>query len=388
MGLIGNNPFYSGPSPWAAGASAFGDNFLKAYLALQTNAREQQAQEMRAQMVQAQMEQMELEKQARAQELTRQGGMRTALQGLLKPVPQTSLDFGGAMNQPPAQIPAEWAGAPEARAVQPEAGLLGTKTEMVRPELTTGGIMGAVLPYATDKDVLSFLGNIASQNQLEQRLGTQMQLQGLRTEAQNEALKQRLENAMEIAKLNAGTKITVANIGASAQERKADLKQQANYVNAVKTKDDLIYDMTSLKQAALKLKDHPGLSGISGAKGALPNVPWSSAAEAEALLKTLQSKTFVSVLAKMRAASATGASGLGQLSEREGDKLEQSWAPLVKKQSTKAMQDALQQIADQSDHFIRQANKIHEMNWGNESGGGGGGVPKSGGSKFTIKKVE
>jgi hypothetical protein len=76
MGLIGNNPYYGGPSPFAAGASAFGDNFLKTYLALQTNAREQQAQELKAQLIQAQMEQMELEKQAQQQAMQRQASMQ------------------------------------------------------------------------------------------------------------------------------------------------------------------------------------------------------------------------------------------------------------------------------------------------------------------------
>lgn len=82
MGLIGNNPFYAGPSPFAAGASAFGDNFLKAYLALQTNSREQQAQEMRAQMVQAQMEQMELEKQAKNDAMQRDSALYSDMMNL------------------------------------------------------------------------------------------------------------------------------------------------------------------------------------------------------------------------------------------------------------------------------------------------------------------
>lgn len=76
MGLIGNNPYYGGPSPFAAGASAFGDNFLKTYLALQTNAREQQAQELKAQLIQAQMEQMELERQEKMQATQRLAAMQ------------------------------------------------------------------------------------------------------------------------------------------------------------------------------------------------------------------------------------------------------------------------------------------------------------------------
>lgn len=76
MGLIGNNPYYGGPSPFAAGASAFGDNFLKTYLALQTNAREQEQQQMRAQLLQSQMEQMEIERQAKAETLQRENALR------------------------------------------------------------------------------------------------------------------------------------------------------------------------------------------------------------------------------------------------------------------------------------------------------------------------
>ena len=64
MGFMhtGGWQFYDGPNEAAAGASAFGDNFLKAYLGLQANSRENAAQDLKERIAALQISKMQREK--------------------------------------------------------------------------------------------------------------------------------------------------------------------------------------------------------------------------------------------------------------------------------------------------------------------------------------
>src|SRR5574340_1091866 len=52
-GLLSGNPYYSGPSPLAAGVSAFGNDFLNTYLGVQENARKNEAMALEKQQAEA-----------------------------------------------------------------------------------------------------------------------------------------------------------------------------------------------------------------------------------------------------------------------------------------------------------------------------------------------
>lgn len=91
-------------------------------------------------------------------------------------------------------------------------------------------------------------------------------------------------------------------------------------------------------QAAERLLVHPGLGWITGARagitgrvGAAAN---SDAAGAHALLLNVQAQTFIRALQDLKATSRTGASGLGQLTEREGDKIQNAKVALDAQQPT------------------------------------------------------
>ena len=139
----------------------------------------------------------------------------------------------------------------------------------------------------------------------------------------------------------------------------AELKDE----NAKKTAADAYGEyMAGLQRqydAAVELHNHPGVEGITGrfgryvgeegAGGFLASTISSDAAGAAlALYKQVTGGTFLAGLTKLKNASKTGATGLGAVSEREGEKV----------QSDAAALDRLQQAPD----FRRQlATYIQEI---------------------------
>ncbi len=103
-----------------------------------------------------------------------------------------------------------------------------------------------------------------------------------------------------------------------------------------------------LGASANALLNHPGLEGITGIRGKIPNIPGSSAADAEAQLNTLKSQIGFGVMQELRNNSKSGSSGLGALSDAEGKRLEQNLAALDKAQSLDQMKSGLKSILDYS----------------------------------------
>ena len=103
------------------------------------------------------------------------------------------------------------------------------------------------------------------------------------------------------------------------------------------------FDRLSL--AANQVLMHPGLPGITGMMGKLPNVPGGEAADAQALLETLKSQVGFGVLQDMRNSSKTGGA-LGAVSEKELAMLQSNLAALDKAQSLAQFQQGLRSIMD------------------------------------------
>jgi hypothetical protein len=91
-----------------------------------------------------------------------------------------------------------------------------------------------------------------------------------------------------------------------------------------------------LKEAAQTLKDHPGLGGITGLRGAIYDIPGTEAANAQAQFDTLKSQIGFGVLQDMRQNSKTGGA-LGNVSDAEGKRLEANLSALSRKQSKEEM---------------------------------------------------
>lgn len=100
-----------------------------------------------------------------------------------------------------------------------------------------------------------------------------------------------------------------------------------------------------LATSANEVLNHPGLEGITGWRGALPNIPGSDAANAQSLLATLKSQVGFGVLQDMRNNSKTGGA-LGAVSDAEGKRLENNLAALEKAQSLEQFQAQLKKIVD------------------------------------------
>lgn len=97
-------------------------------------------------------------------------------------------------------------------------------------------------------------------------------------------------------------------------------------------------------EIAKRLRDHPGLSAITG-KGSVLK-PFTGLREedsrnAQALYEQLSARVFLSALQGLKDASKTGSTGLGALTEREGDKVQNAEAAMKQYQGTPAFQAEL-----------------------------------------------
>jgi len=95
------------------------------------------------------------------------------------------------------------------------------------------------------------------------------------------------------------------------------------------------------------LRNHPGLSGITGlVYGNTPAIT-ADAREAKALLKTILARGGFQALASLRAASPTGGA-VGNVSDTEGRYLRDSYAPLDTSQDTDSFQRGLDRAIAQA----------------------------------------
>ena len=92
-----------------------------------------------------------------------------------------------------------------------------------------------------------------------------------------------------------------------------------------------------------ELLNHPGLNGITGVRGKVPDVPGTDAANARALLATLKSQIGFGVLQEMRNNSKTGGA-LGAVSDAEGKRLENNLAALDTTQGVDQFKKQLKEI--------------------------------------------
>lgn len=121
-----------------------------------------------------------------------------------------------------------------------------------------------------------------------------------------------------------------------------------------------------LATAANEVLNHPGLKGITGLRGAVPNAWGSDAANAEALLGTLKSQVGFGVLQDMRNNSKTGGA-LGSVSDAEGKRLEANLAALDKSQSLEQFQANLKKIIDYSEGAKGRLREAYNLRHGQGS---------------------
>jgi len=146
-----------------------------------------------------------------------------------------------------------------------------------------------------------------------------------------EAIRERMTPAKEMEGLTPKEK----------QAREAKYPQATSAVKAFEsTTDTLIKDLRTLR-------DHPGLSSITGiAAGRIPGIT-QSGREAEAIYDKVVARGGFQELQNMRNASPTGGA-LGNVSNQEGSQLRQAFAAIDRRQDApsvkKAIDDAIQQL--------------------------------------------
>jgi hypothetical protein len=160
----------------------------------------------------------------------------------------------------------------------------------------------------------------------------------------------------------------------------ADYKREQTYIKDTSTRDSMFDELTRLGAQAKSLMDHPGLSMATGVAGKFPNIPGSNAANFDAQLGTLKSQTAFSVLQNMRNNSKTGGA-LGQVSDKEGQLLQDNLGALDKAQSSKAYKESLKKIVDYTEQAKGRIQKAYDMQWGEKQ-------PETNSKRrFTIIKV-
>lgn len=175
-------------------------------------------------------------------------------------------------------------------------------------------------------------------------------------------------NSSETGKVPSGYRMTPDGNLQAIPGGPADLKLAGAFNQDTAALTGSTNSFDRLSTAANELLNAKGLSGITGIKGSFPNVPGTSAADAQAKLDTLKSQVGFGVLQDMRNNSKTGGA-LGSVSDAEGKRLEANLAALDKAQSEGQMRESLQKIIDYSEQAkgrLRDAYNLKHGDSGNQ----------------------
>lgn len=134
------------------------------------------------------------------------------------------------------------------------------------------------------------------------------------------------------------------------QKREASLPQARQAVSTVSNTMSVIGETVDRL-----LANRDGLNGITGLIGGRTPGITDAARQAEADIDQLKNLAFIQGITELRNASKTGA-GVGNVSNKEGERFENLKASLDRKQSLNDMIDALKRLKNQSE-FTRQSLK-------------------------------
>jgi hypothetical protein len=158
--------------------------------------------------------------------------------------------------------------------------------------------------------------------------------------------------------------------------------EKANAVNEEKSKKQIqaVGGAQDLKRLADELEAHPGFGRLFGFfDSRTPNIS-NASRDAQARLDQLKSSLSIEKIMEMKAQSRTGATGFGQLSERELDVLQNAAGRLQQSQTEEAARLALKEIK-------RAMDTVIQRNGGGQAESGGGGTIPKVGEMYNGKRV-
>jgi hypothetical protein len=127
------------------------------------------------------------------------------------------------------------------------------------------------------------------------------------------------------------------------QKREAAFPQAKQAVSTVRN------TMSVIRQTIDRLlENEAGLNGVTGLIGGITPGVTDAARQAVADLDQLKNLAFIQGITELRNASKTGA-GVGNVSNKEGDRFENLKASLARSQSLDSMKNALKRLRDQAD---------------------------------------
>lgn len=145
------------------------------------------------------------------------------------------------------------------------------------------------------------------------------------------------------------------------QKREALLPQATQSLKTVNN------TMSIIGQTVDKLLANPnGINGITGLIGGATPALTNAARAAKADLEQLKNLAFVQGLTELRAASKTGA-GVGNVSNREGDRFENLKASLDRSQSKEDLESSLRRLKAQSEFTIQTMQEAFDETYAYKS---------------------
>lgn len=154
----------------------------------------------------------------------------------------------------------------------------------------------------------------------------------------------------------------------------ADIKQQGMLTQDTQILSNTSNSLDRLATAANEVLSSPGLAGVYGLRGAVPNIPGSDAANSAALLNTLKSQVGFGVLQEMRNNSKTGGA-LGQVSDKENAMLQVNLAALEKSQSVEQAKQSLAKIIEYTNGAKDRLRAAYNMKHGGTAAPSPSGTP-------------
>jgi len=113
----------------------------------------------------------------------------------------------------------------------------------------------------------------------------------------------------------------------------------------------------------VNLVKNSNLSGITGIRGAIPNIPGSASADAQARLEALRSQVGFNVMQALKDSSKTGSTGLGSVTEGEHKLLQAQLGNLQKAQSEdeirRVLEDIMKFTEDSKGRLLKAYNRKH-----------------------------